>query len=166
MLRCVATCGSVAPALVAAVCGESAGRLALVTRARRTVTSTEAPAAVGPYSQAVLAAEVGDLLFCSGQIPLDPKSGQLVSDDPAEQARRCLQSLQAICEQAGTSLSQALRLTVYTTDLSAFAQINEVYASFFAQDPPARVTIGVAALPLGAKVEIDAIVAVSRSQRP
>ena len=135
--------------------------------ARRTISTSQAPAAVGPYSQAVLAdlGGSGQVLFCSGQIPLDPATGQLVSEDPAQQTRRCLRSLQAICEQAGASLADALRLTVYTTELAAFAQINEVYASFFTQDPPARATIGVAALPMGAKVEIDAIVAVSRSQR-
>jgi 2-iminobutanoate/2-iminopropanoate deaminase len=132
-----------------------------------TVSTSEAPAAVGPYSQAVLAdlGAGGRLLFCSGQIPLDPAGGQIVSEDPAQQARRCLQSLQAICEQAGTSLASALRLTIYTTELSAFAQINEVYGSFFSDQPPARATVGVAALPLGAKVEIDAIVAVSPIQQ-
>jgi 2-iminobutanoate/2-iminopropanoate deaminase len=131
---------------------------------RSAISTPSAPAAVGPYSQAVLAdlGECARLLFCSGQIPLDPATGEIVSDDPAQQARRCLQSLQAICEQAGTTLAEALRLTIYTTDLAAFAQINEVYASFFAGEPPARATVGVAALPLGAKVEIDAIVAVSR----
>lgn len=132
--------------------------------ARTTISTPLAPAAVGPYSQAVLA-DLGAgtrLLFCSGQIPLDPATGELVSDDPAQQTRRCLLSLQAICEQAGASLADALRLTIYTTELAAFAQINEVYASFFAGDPPARASIGVAALPLGAKVEIEAIVAVSR----
>ncbi len=134
-----------------------------MSSARVTVSSSGAPAAVGPYSQAVLAdlGAGGRLLFCSGQVPLDPDSGQIVSDDPAQQTRRCLQSLQAICEQAGTSLDSALRLTIYTTELSAFAQINEVYGSFFSEQPPARATVGVAALPLGAKVEIDAIVAVS-----
>lgn len=135
-----------------------------MSAARQTISTSQAPAAVGPYSQGVLAemGASGRVLFCSGQIPLDPQTGELVSEDPAQQTRRCLQSLQAICEQAGASLADALRLTIYTTELAAFAQINEVYGSFFAAEPPARVTIGVAALPLGAKVEIDAIVAVSR----
>ncbi len=139
-----------------------------MSNARQVVISSEAPAAVGPYSQAVLA-DLGasaQVLFCSGQIPLDPATGQLVSEDPAEQARRCLQNLQAVCQQAGASLADALRLTIYTTELSAFAQINEVYGTFFGEEPPARATVGVAALPLGAKVEIDAIVAVSRAARP
>jgi 2-iminobutanoate/2-iminopropanoate deaminase len=123
---------------------------------RKVVQTPAAPAAVGPYSHAV---SNGELLFCSGQIPLDPRSGELVGATPAEQARRCLENLSAVCEAAGTTLGRALRLTVYMTDLSAFAAVNEVYGSFFAQDPPARVAVEVAALPRGAQVEIDAIVA-------
>jgi 2-iminobutanoate/2-iminopropanoate deaminase len=103
---------------------------------------------------------VGELLFCSGQIPLDPVTGELVGEMPAAQARQCLENLRAVCEAAGASLDQAVRLTVYTTNLAEFAEINEVYASFFpGDDPPARVTVGVAQLPKGALVEIDAIVA-------
>jgi 2-iminobutanoate/2-iminopropanoate deaminase len=124
--------------------------------ARETIKVAGAPEAVGPYSHAVRS---GELLFCSGQIPLDPDSGELVGTSAAEQARRCLENLQAVCEAAGVSLQQALRLTVYMTDLGEFAAVNEVYASFFPTDPPARVAIGVAALPKGAQVEIDAIVA-------
>jgi 2-iminobutanoate/2-iminopropanoate deaminase len=129
---------------------------------REIVNATGAPAAIGAYSQAVLAdlGPTGALLFCSGQIPLDPASGELVGDNQAEQARRCLENLQAVCEAAGTTLERAVRLTVYMTDLSAFAEVNEVYASFFAEDPPARVAVEVAGLPRGALVEIDAIVAV------
>jgi 2-iminobutanoate/2-iminopropanoate deaminase len=115
-----------------------------------------APAAIGPYSHAVRA---GGLLFCSGQIPLDAESGELVGDTPAEQARRCLENLQAVCQAAGATLSDAVRLTVYMTDLGAFADVNEVYDTFFEAQPPARVAVGVAALPKGAQVEIDAIVA-------
>jgi 2-iminobutanoate/2-iminopropanoate deaminase len=127
-----------------------------MTAQRETVTATGAPAAIGPYSQAVRA---GGLLFCSGQIPLDPDSGELVGSTAAEQARRCLESLRAVCEAAGASLQQALRLTVYMTDLDRFGELNEVYGSFFGEHPPARVTVGVARLPRGAQVEIDAIVA-------
>jgi 2-iminobutanoate/2-iminopropanoate deaminase len=123
---------------------------------RSTVTAPAAPAAIGPYSHAVAA---GQLLFCSGQIPLDPATGEIVGDTPAEQARRCLENLQAVCGAAGTTLARGVRLTIYMTDLSAFADVGEVYAQFFAADPPARVTVGVAALPRGAQVEIDAIVA-------
>jgi 2-iminobutanoate/2-iminopropanoate deaminase len=123
---------------------------------RETVHAASAPAAVGPYSHAVSA---GGLLFCSGQIPLDADTGELVGRTPAEQARRCLENLQAVCSAAGTGLERALRLTVYMTDLAAFAEVNDVYASFFATDPPARVAVGVSALPRGAYVEIDATVA-------
>jgi 2-iminobutanoate/2-iminopropanoate deaminase len=120
------------------------------------VTAIGAPAAIGPYSHAVIAA---GLLFCSGQTPLDPDSGELVGATPGEQADRCLRNLQAVCAAAGASLDDAVRLTIYLTDMDAFAQVNEVYGSFFQADPPARVTIGVASLPKGADVEIDAIVA-------
>ena len=95
-----------------------------------------------------------------GQIPLHPGTGEIVGDSPAEQARRCLENLALVCEAAGTTLARALRMTVYMTDLAAFAEVNEVYGSFLGEDPPARVAIGVAALPRGAQVEIDAIVAV------
>jgi 2-iminobutanoate/2-iminopropanoate deaminase len=123
---------------------------------REVINAPAAPAAIGPYSHAVRA---GELLLCSGQIPLDPRTGELVGDTAAEQAERCLENLSAVCEAAGTSLARALRVTVYMTDLSAFAEVNERYAGFFAEDPPARVAVGVAALPRGARVEIDAIVA-------
>jgi 2-iminobutanoate/2-iminopropanoate deaminase len=122
---------------------------------REIVDAPGAPAAVGPYSHAVRA---GGLLFCSGQIPLDPASGELAGSSPAEQASRCLQNLQAVCEAAGTELGRAARLTIYTTRLQEFAAINDAYAAFFGGDPPARAAVGVAALPKGALVEIDAIV--------
>jgi 2-iminobutanoate/2-iminopropanoate deaminase len=129
---------------------------------RRTVDAPAAPAAIGPYSHAVLVdLRSAALLFCSGQIPLDPESGELVGETAAEQAQRCLLNLQAVCEAAGASLADAVKVTVYMTDLSAFAAVGEVYASFFGEAPPARAAIGVAALPRGAQVEIDAIVAVS-----
>jgi len=129
-----------------------------VSAHREPVTAPDAPRAVGPYSHAVRA---GGLLFCSGQVPLDPSTGELVGQTPAEQAQRCLENLSAVCAAAGASLSDAVRMTVYMTDISAFASVNEVYGSFFESDPPARVAIGVAALPLGAKVEIDAVVALA-----
>ncbi len=125
---------------------------------RVTVNSDSAPAAVGPYSHAVRV--TGELLFISGQIPLDAASGELVGDTPAEQARKCLENLHAIARDAGTSLEDAVKVTVYLTDIGAFAEVNEVYASFFKSDPPARVALAVAALPKGAQVEIDAVVAV------
>jgi 2-iminobutanoate/2-iminopropanoate deaminase len=124
---------------------------------REQVTAPDAPAAIGPYVHAVRA---GGLLFCSGQIPLDPRTGDLVGATAAEQAGRCLENLGAVCAAAGATLGDAVRMTVYVTDMGSFASVNEVYASFFEHDPPARVTVGVAALPRGAKVEIDAVVAI------
>lgn len=123
---------------------------------RQVVKAPGAPPAIGPYSHAVRS---GELLFCSGQIPLDPATGELAGDTPAEQAERCLRNLQAVCQAAGSTLAAAVRLTIYMTDLAAFAAVNERYAAFFQDEPPARVTVGVAALPRGAQVEIDAIVA-------
>jgi 2-iminobutanoate/2-iminopropanoate deaminase len=124
---------------------------------RSAVSTDSAPAAIGPYSQGM---RVGDLLFCSGQIPLEPSTGELVKQDIAGQARRCLENLEAICAAAGGSLSNAVRCTVYLGDMSDFARVNDVYAEFFAGgDPPARVAIAAAGLPKGADVEIDAIVA-------
>ncbi len=123
---------------------------------RRTVTSAGAPAAIGPYSHGVVS---GGLLFCSGQIPLDPASGELVGGSVADQTRRCMESLSAICVAAGTDLGAAARCTVYLTDMADFAAVNEAYGEFFAGDPPARVAYAVAALPKGAAIEIDAVVA-------
>ena len=124
---------------------------------REPINAPDAPAAVGPYAHAVRA---DGLLFCSGQIPLDPRTGELVAGTVAEQTGRCLENLSAVCNAAGATLGDAIRLTVYTTEMASFNAINEVYELFFESDPPARVAIGVAALPRGAKVEIDAVVAV------
>lgn len=127
---------------------------------REIVTALGAPAAIGPYSHAVRA---GGLLFCSGQIALDPDSAELVGETAAEQAARCLENLAAVCAAAGASLHDAVRLTVYVTDMGSFAEVNEAYSGHFAGEPPARVTVGVAALPKGARVEIDAIVALPQA---
>jgi 2-iminobutanoate/2-iminopropanoate deaminase len=123
---------------------------------REPVTAPNAPAAIGPYVHAVAA---GGLLFCSGQIPLDPRTGDMVGATAADQAGRCLENLAAVCQAAGATLGDAVRVTIYMTDMSAFAAVNEVYASFFESSPPARVAIGVTALPRGAQVEMDAVVA-------
>ncbi len=123
---------------------------------RELVNAPDAPAAVGPYVHAVRA---GGLLFCSGQIGLDPKTGELIGPDSADQTGRCLENLAAVCNAAGATLGDAVRITIYLTDIASFEGVNEVYESFFESSPPARVTIGVDALPLGAKVEIDAVVA-------
>ena len=124
---------------------------------RHVIETTEAPEAVGPYSQGI---RTGDLLFCSGQIPLDPSLGELVKEDAAGQARRCLDNLAAVCRAGATRLERAVRITIYLTDLTAFEAVNSVYEEYFPADPPARVAIGVAALPRGADVEIDAVVEV------
>jgi 2-iminobutanoate/2-iminopropanoate deaminase len=124
---------------------------------RQSVSTDGAPEAIGPYSQAI---RTGSLLFCSGQVPLDPSSGELVKEDIEGQTRRCLENLASVCEAAGGSLADAVRCTVYLTDMNDFARVNDVYGSFFeGSDPPARVAIGVAALPKGADVEVDAVVA-------
>jgi 2-iminobutanoate/2-iminopropanoate deaminase len=123
---------------------------------RDTVTAPGAPDAVGPYSHAVRS---GGVLYCSGQVPLDPETGKLVEGSIGDQTRRCLQNLSAVCAAAGAELTDAVRLGIYVTDMGSFPEVNEAYGSFFGEGPPARSTIGVAALPLGAAVEIDAIVA-------
>ncbi len=123
---------------------------------RESVTALGAPAAIGPYVQAV---RTERMLYCSGQIALHPETGELVGTTAAEQAGRCLESLAAVCAAAGATLADAVKVTVYLTDMADFTSVNEVYASFFETDPPARVAIAVAGLPRGAIVELDAIVA-------
>jgi 2-iminobutanoate/2-iminopropanoate deaminase len=123
---------------------------------RTPVSTPDAPEAIGPYSQAI---RTGSLLFCSGQIPLDPSTGEVVKEEVEGQTRRCLENLSAVCEAAGAALADAVRCTIYLADIGDFARVNEAYGEFFADDPPARVAVGVAALPRGADVEIDAIVA-------
>ena len=125
---------------------------------RTAITAPDAPAPIGPYSPAV---SYDGLLFCSGALPLDPDSDRMVEDSVGAETTQCLQNLAAICRAAGTELGKAVRMTIYTTRLDAFEEINEAYGSFFSSAPPARVAIGVAALPKGAKVELDAVVAVA-----
>jgi 2-iminobutanoate/2-iminopropanoate deaminase len=122
---------------------------------RVNISTDKAPAAIGPYSQAI--AHEG-VLYCSGAIPLDAAGEMVGEGDTVEQARQCLRNLGAIAEAAGGKLTEALQVTVYTTKLEEFPAINEAYAEFFEEPPPARVTIGVAALPKGARVEISALV--------
>jgi len=122
---------------------------------RVNISTDQAPAAIGPYSQAI--AHEG-VLYCSGAIPLDAAGEMVGEGDAPEQARQCLRNLEAIAEAGGGKLTEALQVTVYTTRLEEFPAINEAYAEFFEEPPPARVTIGVAALPKGALVEISALV--------
>jgi len=118
------------------------------------ISTTAAPAAVGPYSQAI---QVGDLLFLSGQIPLVPETGLLVSENVAEQTEQVMKNVKAVCEAAGGSLAKIAKCTVFMTDLGHFQAMNDVYARHFGDHKPARSTIQVAALPRGASVEIEAI---------
>ena len=118
------------------------------------IHSAGAPAAVGPYSQAVRS---GGFLFTSGQIPLDPATGRLVEGSIEVQTRRVLENLRAVLEAGGASFSDVVKTTIYLTNLADFATVNGIYASFFPSAPPARSTVQVAALPLGARVEIEMI---------
>ncbi|MGB0618361.1 MAG: RidA family protein [Myxococcota bacterium] len=123
--------------------------------ARQEIRTADAPAPVGPYSQAI---RTGDMVYASGQIPLDPATGEKIEGEIEDETRQVLANLQAVLEAAGSGMDRVVKATVYLTDLSLFPRVNAVYAGAFDVDPaPARVTVGVAALPLGAQVEIDAI---------
>jgi 2-iminobutanoate/2-iminopropanoate deaminase len=121
---------------------------------KRCVQTAGAPAAVGPYSQAI---QAGGWIFCAGQIPLDPAEGKLVSGGIEEQTRRVVENLKAVLEAAGSSLNRVVKTTVFLVDLNDFAAMNEGYAEFLGDSPPARSTVQVAALPRGARVEIEAV---------
>ncbi|HEX7732874.1 MAG TPA: RidA family protein [Rhodanobacter sp.] len=121
---------------------------------RQIIATTHAPAAIGPYSQAVRA---GDTVYFSGQIPLDPATGNLVDGDIGAQTRRVFDNLVAVAQAAGGSLAQVVRVGIYVTDLANFATVNAVMAEYFQQPYPARSTIEVSALPKGAQVEVDAV---------
>ena len=124
------------------------------------VKTAHAPSAIGPYSQAIKIS-AGTFLFTAGQIPLDPATGQMVAGDIKVQTRRVLENVQAILQAAGATLAQVVKTTVFLIDLGEFAAMNEVYGEYFSQDPPARSTVEVRALPRGAKVEIETIAIVS-----
>ena len=127
---------------------------ARIARMKKIISTSEAPAAIGPYSQAVRS---GNFLFCSGQIPLDPKSGQIVSGDIATQTRRVLDNVEAVLKAEGLTFENIVKTTIFLTDLGDFQTVNEIYGSYFKQQPPARSTVQVSALPKGAKVEIEVI---------
>ena len=122
--------------------------------ARTCISTTRAPAAVGPYSQAVVD---GDRVYLSGQIPLDPSTGKLVAGDIVAQTRQVLDNIRAVLEAAGSRLDLVSKSTVFVTDLRDFALINQTYATYFPASPPARSTVQVAALPLGAAIEIEVV---------
>ncbi len=122
--------------------------------AKMVVRTAYAPGAVGPYSQAISS---DGLVFCSGQVALDPNSGELFHGSIADETRACLRNLSAVLEAAGTSLIHVVKTTAYLVDMNDFGEFNEAYAEFFAEDPPARATVGVSALPKGARVEVECV---------
>jgi 2-iminobutanoate/2-iminopropanoate deaminase len=123
---------------------------------RKQITSNQSPRPIGPYSQGIAA---GGLLFVSGQIPLDPETGRLVEGDVEAQTEQVLRNLVAVLQAARLSKENVVKTTIYLLDLADFPKVNAVYGRYFASEPPARATVGVAALPAGARVEIDAIAA-------
>lgn len=124
------------------------------SESKRAIHTDAAPAAVGPYSQAV---RVGDQVFCSGQIPLDPATGELVVGGFAAQARCVFANLEAVLAGTGLGFQHVVKVTIYLTDLGDFAELNEIYAGVFSEPYPARATVGVASLPKGARVEMDLV---------
>lgn len=118
------------------------------------VSTSNAPQAVGPYSQGVSA---NGLVFCSGQIPLDPATGELVGGSIADQTRRCMQSLSAVLEAAGSDLTKMIKVTVYLADIADYAEFNEAYAEFVGAEPPARAAFAVSGLPKGARIEVECV---------
>src|SRR6267154_3629811 len=129
---------------------------------KKIISTSEAPGAIGPYSQAVRS---GSFLFCSGQIPLDPKSGEIVPGDIATQTRRVLDSIAAILREEGLTFDHIVKTTIFLTNLGDFQTVNEIYGSCFKQDPPARSTVQVSALPRGANVEIEVIAAAAEADQ-
>jgi endoribonuclease L-PSP, putative len=127
---------------------------------KETISTEKAPGAIGPYSQAVRA---GNMVFCSGQIPIDPATGEFVSDDVAEQTEQVLKNLSAVLEAAGTNLNNVVKTTVFLADMNDFAAMNEVYAKFFSDNKPARATVQAARLPRDARVEIECIALVEQA---
>ena len=118
------------------------------------IKTDNAPAAIGPYSQAI---KIGDLIYTSGQIPINPKTGELISSDIKEQTKQVLENIKAILETAGSSLDKIIKTTLFISNMDEFAMINEVYSSYFGENPPARSTVQVASLPKNAGIEIEAI---------
>jgi 2-iminobutanoate/2-iminopropanoate deaminase len=125
---------------------------------KKIVSTRDAPAAVGPYSQAVRS---GAILFCAGQIPLDPQSGQIVSDEISAQTKRVLENISAVLRAENLNFGHVVKTTIFLTDLGDFQTVNEIYASYFRENPPARSTVQVSALPKGARVEIEVIAVAS-----
>lgn len=125
--------------------------------AKSVIQTSNAPEAIGPYSQAVSS---NGFVFCSGQVALDPRSGELVEGSIEDQTRRCLENLRAVLDAAGAGLQDVVKVTAYLTDMGDFQAFNDVYGTFFESEPPARATVGVAALPKGARVEVECVAVV------
>ena len=123
---------------------------------KKIISTSDAPAAIGPYSQAIRS---GNFIFCSGQIPLDPKSGEMVGDDIGAQTQQVLDNISGLLKSEGLSLGDVLKTTIFLTDLGNFQIVNEIYGSYFNNQPPARSTVQVSALPKGANIEIEVIAA-------
>jgi len=121
---------------------------------KETISTEKAPGAIGPYSQAV---KTGNMIFCSGQIPIDPTTGEFVSNNVAEQTHQVLTNLSVVLEAAGASLNNVVKTTVFLADMNDFTAMNEIYAEFFSDNKPARATVQAARLPRDARVEIDCI---------
>jgi len=127
---------------------------------RKVIATDDAPKAIGPYSQAI---QSGSFLFLSGQIALDPQTGQLTSGDVAEQTKRVMENLKAVVEAAGASMGDIVKCTIYLKNMADFGTVNDIYGSYFVQEPPARATVEVSRLPKDVDVEIDAIAVVGAS---
>ncbi|MDP3480613.1 MAG: RidA family protein [Desulfoprunum sp.] len=125
---------------------------------KKSITTKKAPSAIGPYSQAI---STGNLVFISGQLPIDPTTGKLIDDTISARTHQVLHNLKAIAKEAGGDLSGIVKTTIFLTDLAVFREVNEVYAGYFPATPPARSTVQVAALPLGSNIEIEAILLIS-----
>lgn len=121
---------------------------------RKVINTSKAPSAIGPYSQAI---KVGQMLFTSGQIPIDPATGELVNDDIKKATERVMENLKAILEEAGTSLNNVVKTVIFIKDMNNFAAINEVYGKYFTNNPPARSCVEVARLPKDVQIEIEAV---------
>lgn len=123
---------------------------------KQTVKTDNAPQAIGPYSQAIKV-PCGKMIYCSGQIPLDPKTGQVVGTTGAEQCKQTMENIKGLLAAGGSDLSQVIKTTIFLTDLAEFASVNEVYGSYFPADPPARSTVQVCRLPKDVRIEIEVI---------
>jgi len=130
----------------------------IIKMSKEIVSTENAPQAIGPYSQAVKA---GNLMFISGQIPLDPKTGDLVSESIEDQAKQVLDNVKSICEASGNSLDDIVKISIFLTDLSNFSVVNDVMKEYFSEPYPARATVEVSGLPLGVNVEIEAILLIN-----